>query len=72
MTLGLENEKPVGYVGHMGLGKTAWNFYKCRKMEHVQFDGHMCVCVDICTQAGVCSEAQGILYSGRTNALVFW
>lgn len=23
MTLGLENEKPVGYVGHMGLGKTA-------------------------------------------------
>lgn len=22
MTLGLENEKPVGYVGHMGLGKT--------------------------------------------------
>lgn len=50
-------------VGHMGLGKTAWNFYKRRKMEHVRFDGHVCVCV--CTQASVCSEAQGILYSGR-------
>lgn len=57
-------------VGHMGLGKTAWNFYKCRKMEHVRFDGHMCVW--IYAHKPVCVVKHKVFCTPEgTNALVF-